>query len=296
MASKSEKNNENEVNIQNTEGNSIQSGFVSFFEYFILGLICIIAFSVRLFAVVKWESVIHEYDPYFNYRTTKFLTFGGFFEFLNWFDDRSWYPLGRVVGGTIYPGLMMTAAALHNLLNFINISINVRNMCVFLAPIFAANTAIATYLLIKESTKRSSTALLGAAFIAIVPSYVSRSVGGSYDNEGVAIFALIFCFYLWVKSVNTGSLFWSALCALSYFYMVASWGGYIFIINIIPIYVLVMILAGRCGRRLYTAYSTFYVLGSLLAMQVPFVGFNVIKQAECAASHGIFILLQCIFY
>lgn len=32
-----------------------------------------------------------------------------------------------------------------------------------------------------------------------------RSVGGSYDNEGVAIFALIFCFYLWVKSVHTGS-------------------------------------------------------------------------------------------
>ena len=21
----------------------------------------------------------------------------------NWFDDRTWYPLGRVVGGTLYP-------------------------------------------------------------------------------------------------------------------------------------------------------------------------------------------------
>merc|ERR1711998_145849 len=29
-----------------------------------------------------------------------------------------------------------------------------------------------------------------------------------------------------------------------------------------------------------------------MAMTVPFVGFNVIKQAECAASHGVFILLQ----
>ena len=26
--------------------------------------------------------------------------------------------------------------------------------------------------------------------------------------------------------------------------------------------------------------------------QVPFVGFNVIKQAECAASHGVFVLVQ----
>ena len=25
----------------------------------------------------------------------------GFYEFLNWFDDRAWYPLGRIVGGTV---------------------------------------------------------------------------------------------------------------------------------------------------------------------------------------------------
>jgi dolichyl-diphosphooligosaccharide--protein glycosyltransferase len=28
----------------------------------------------------------------------------GFYDFLNWFDDRAWYPLGRIVGGTVYPG------------------------------------------------------------------------------------------------------------------------------------------------------------------------------------------------
>jgi len=48
---------------------------------------------------------------------------------------------------------------------------------------------------------------MAAAFTAIVPSYISRSVGGSYDNEGVAIFALIFVFYLWIKSVHTGFSF-----------------------------------------------------------------------------------------
>ena len=25
----------------------------------------------------------------------------GFYKFLNWFDDRAWYPLGRIVGGTV---------------------------------------------------------------------------------------------------------------------------------------------------------------------------------------------------
>ena len=108
----------------------------------------------------------------------------------------------------------------------------------------------------------------------------------------MAIFALIFCFYLWVKSVHTGSMLWSCCCALSYYYMVAAWGGYIFIINIIPIYVLIMILAGRFSLRLYIAYSVFYVIGSLSAMTIPFVGFNVIDRAECAASHGVFVAVQ----
>ncbi|KUF99164.1 High mobility group protein 1.2 [Phytophthora nicotianae] len=255
-------------------------------------MICLMSFSIRLFAVVRYESVIHEFDPYFNFRTTKYLASEGFLEFLDWFDDRAWYPLGRIIGGTIYPGLMYTAALVYWVLNLLNISINVRNTCVFLAPLFAANTAIASYLLTKEVTKRSSAGLLAAAFAGIVPSYISRSVGGSYDNEGVAIFALIFVFYLWIKAVHTGSMFWSAGCALAYFYMVAAWGGYVFIINMIPIYVLVMIFAGRYTPRLYIAYSTFYALGSLMAMQVPFVGFNVIKQAECAGSHGVFVLLQ----
>ncbi len=37
-------------------------------------LICVLAFAVRLFSVIKYESVIHEFDPYFNYRVTRFLT------------------------------------------------------------------------------------------------------------------------------------------------------------------------------------------------------------------------------
>lgn len=49
--------------------------------------------------MLRFESVIHEFDPYFNYRTTKYLAEQGFYSFHNWFDDRAWYPLGRIIGG-----------------------------------------------------------------------------------------------------------------------------------------------------------------------------------------------------
>ena len=144
-----------------------------------------------------------------------------------------------------------------------------------------------------------------------VPSYISRSVAGSYDNEGVAIFALVFTFYFYVKvseagerhrftsafncsqpcsvpplillieigillhqaplflspssrslclshflqTLNTGSLFYATLNAAAYFYMVMSWGGYTFIINLIPIHVLLCIVTGRFSERLYVAFA-----------------------------------------
>ena len=54
--------------------------------------------------MIKYESVIHEFDPYFNYRVTRFLSEKGFYDTWDFFDSFTWYPLGRVVGGTMYPG------------------------------------------------------------------------------------------------------------------------------------------------------------------------------------------------
>ncbi|KAF8817915.1 hypothetical protein IE077_000421 [Cardiosporidium cionae] len=56
----------------------------------ILILICILCFAIRQFAVIRHESMIHEFDPYFNLRTTIYLQNHGFYEFWNWFDDGEW--------------------------------------------------------------------------------------------------------------------------------------------------------------------------------------------------------------
>uniref|UniRef100_A0A8C8J344 Dolichyl-diphosphooligosaccharide--protein glycosyltransferase subunit STT3A n=1 Tax=Oncorhynchus tshawytscha TaxID=74940 RepID=A0A8C8J344_ONCTS len=251
----------------------------------------LLAFSTRLFSVLRFESVIHEFDPYFNYRTTRFLVEEGFYNFHNWFDDRAWYPLGRIIGGTIYPGLMITSAALYHVLNFFHITIDIRNVCVFLAPLFSSFTAIVTYHFTKE-LKDAGAGLLAAAMIAVVPGYISRSVAGSYDNEGIAIFCMLLTYYMWIKAVNTGSIYWSAMCALAYFYMVSSWGGYVFLINLIPLHVLVLMLTGRFSHRIYVAYCTVYCLGTILSMQISFVGFQPVQSSEHMAAFGVFGLCQ----
>lgn len=139
--------------------------------------------------------------------------------------------------------------------------------------------------------------MIAALLVGLVPSYMSRSVAGSYDNEGVAIFALIFTFYVFIKACNTGSILWAVGSALSYFYMVASWGGYSFIINIIPIYVLFRLITHKKEEeeefnKIIIAYNIFYVFGTILAMQIPFVQFLALTSSEHMASHGVFIIIQ----
>jgi dolichyl-diphosphooligosaccharide--protein glycosyltransferase len=190
---------------------------------------------------------------------------------------------------------MITAALIYWGLHALNLTVDIRNVCVLIAPFFASNTTIAAYLFTKEMRDAAS-GLVAAAFISIVPGYISRSVAGSYDYECVAICALLMTFYLFVKSVRTGSLYYTMLACLGYFYMVNAWGGYIFIINIIPVYVLVLMVTGSYSHRLYVAYSAFYVIGTLLAMQVRFVGFLAVQSSEHMGSLGVFALLQVVSF
>merc|ERR1711936_1346169 len=269
------------------------SGAKSLIVFTVLALAWMVGFASRLFAVIRFESIIHEFDPWFNYRSTAYMVKHGFYDFLNWFDDRAWYPLGRIVGGTVYPGLMITSGSIHYVLSLLNIPVHIRDVCVFLAPLFSGLTAISTYFLTKELWSQGAV-LFAACFIAIVPGYISRSVAGSYDNEGIAIFALMFTYYLWIKAVKTGSVYWGAWSALSYFYMVSAWGGYVFIINLIPLHVFVLLLMGRFSERIYVAYNSFFIMGLISSMQIPFVGFQPVKTSEHMASAGVFALLQAV--
>ena len=78
----------------------------------------------------------------------------------------------------------------------------------------------------------------------------------------------MFTYYLWIKSIKTGSVYFATFTALSYFYMVSAWGGYVFITNLIPLHVFALILMNRFSHRIYVAYNTFFIVGLICSMQV----------------------------
>jgi len=188
---------------------------------------------------------------------------------------------------------MVTSGVIYHILRFLTLPVDIRNVCVLLAPGFSGLTALAAYLLTSEMSTSPSAGLLAAVFMGITPGYISRSVAGSYDNEAIAIFLLVFTFYLWIKALKLGSAMWGALTALFYGYMVASWGGYVFITNMIPLHAFVLICMGRYSPRLYVSYTTWYALGTLASMQIPFVGFLPIRTSEHMSALGKLAVVNC---
>lgn len=100
-----------------------------------VGYICVmlfagfLAYDIRLYAIRGYGMVIHEFDPWFNYRATEYLDKNGWHKFFHWFDYESWYPLGRPVGTTIYPGMQITSVVIKRTLNALGNPISLNDVC-----------------------------------------------------------------------------------------------------------------------------------------------------------------------
>jgi len=194
-------------------------------------------------------------------------------KFRTWFDYASWYPLGRPVGTTIYPGMQITAVALWRTLNALGIKMSLNDVCVFFPAWFGAVATYLVALLTKECSGSGTAAVAAALVMSIIPAHTMRSVAGGYDNESLAVTAMCLTFYLWCRSLrNEKSWPVGALAGLAYTYMTAAWGGYTFVLNMVGLHAAVLVLYGRYNSQLHKAYSLFFVIGTIGALQFPVVG------------------------
>jgi dolichyl-diphosphooligosaccharide--protein glycosyltransferase len=255
------------------------------------------------------------------------LYWNGYERFFKWFDYLVWYPLGRPVGTTIYPGMQFTSVWIKE---FILPDWSLNDICCYVPAWFGAVATFMTGLLAYECSipantssnvftvlldilrgSRTETAvnetktrsimglsspamecgLISMALMAIVPAHLNRSMGGEYDNESVAVTAMLTTFYFWVRSLRaTGpySHWLGIMTGLAYFYMVAAWGGYVFVLNLIGLHAAALVAAGRFSGKVYGAYSLFYVVGTALAIQVPVVGWAPLKSLEQLGPAAVF--------
>ena len=68
--------------------------------------------------------------------------------------------------------------------------------------------------------------------------------------------------------------------ALSYAYMAAAWGGYVFVANVMALHACALLLLGRRPAHVWRCYSLFYTLGTAAATRVPVVGLTPLTHTE----------------
>jgi hypothetical protein len=59
-----------------------------------------------------------------------YLVENGWNKFITWYDYESWYPIGRPVGKSIYPGMQVAAAVIHWFLGAIGYPLSLNDVCV----------------------------------------------------------------------------------------------------------------------------------------------------------------------
>ena len=213
---------------------------------------CRCAYTIRLHAIEEYGLVIHEFDPWFNYRATEYLAQHGYEKFFKWYDYMSWYPLGRPVGTTIYPGMQLTSVAIWNVLNGLGIEISLNDVCCYVPAWFGVLATIFLTMLTYECSGSANGAVAAAGIMAVVPAHIMRSVGGGYDNESVAMTAMCCTFYFWCRSLR-GDASWpiGIVAGIAYIYMAAAWGGYIFVVNMIGVHAIGLVFFGRYSNKLH---------------------------------------------
>ncbi|KAH3763341.1 Dolichyl-diphosphooligosaccharide--protein glycosyltransferase subunit stt3 [Pelomyxa schiedti] len=257
------------------------------------------AYRIRLYAIITYGRIIHEFDPWFNMRATQYLADHGAHAFFHWYDYESWYPLGRPVGTTIYPGMQFTAVAIWRILGWVaghfsklsGLAMSLNDVCVFIPAWFGALASALLGLLTMEVSGGNLWAgVAGTCVMAVIPAHLMRSVGGAYDNESVAISAMCLTFWLWCRSLRTARSWWiGALAGLAYGYMVAAWGGFVFVGNMVGIHAAFLVFSGKYSPSLHLAYTLYYAIGTFCATRVPVVGMSPFQSMEQLGPLCVFV-------
>ena len=274
---------------------SLEGAFGSFARVAVLAIAAYFAYDIRLFAVREYGRIIHEFDPWFNFRATQYLADNGWKKFSTWFDYMSWYPLGRPVGTTIYPGMQVTAVSIYNTLKALGSSyaMSLNDVCVFFPAWFGAVATMLVAFLTAECSGSANSAVIAALVMSVVPAHTMRSVAGGYDNESLAVTAMCLTFFVWCRSLRNQRSWWiGALAGLAYVYMVAAWGGYTFVLNMVGLHAATLVLLGQYSPSLHRAYSLFWIVGTLGAIQFPVVGLAPVKSLEQLGPAFVFLGMQ----
>lgn len=270
---------------------------IIFLELMILVLIVTLAFFIRVLPL-RWGLYLSEFDPWMQYKEMRYVVdrgWPGFIEFFNWHDYDSWYPYGRDVGRTAFPGVPFLAAFIYHILNGIGFTVDPLELAAFLPTLMGIVTTLIVFFLGREVGGKPA-GFLSAFLIALSNASIQRTHFGWFDDESVSIPFMVLGFLTYILAIKKdrtwkGVIIYSLIAGFSFGYVTATWGASRFPVAFIPIFTGILAFIGRYSRRLFVAYSITAFLYGLIAIIVPKLGIYFLKEATIVASIAVFIYL-----
>ncbi len=160
-----------------------------------------LAFSSALimrFYPSKYGYYLNEFDPYFDYRATKFIVDNGIDAYWQWHDTMSWYPEGRDVPGTSQTVLHITAAYLYQAFGR---GVSLLDFTIAFPAVMGALTVIALFALVRV-LGGTAAGMFSALLMAFSPAIIQRGNLGWFKSEPLGLFFGILAMYLFISAIK----------------------------------------------------------------------------------------------
>jgi dolichyl-diphosphooligosaccharide---protein glycosyltransferase len=197
-------------------------------KHLLVILVLIIAFSTAFIIrsyPIKYGFALNEFDPYFDYRATKYIIDNGFDAYLKWHDYQSWYPEGRDVPKTSQVALHLIAATLYKIFGF---GSSLLDFVIMFPVIIGSLTTIVMFALVRNLSSTTAGMFAGLLF-AFMPAIIQRGNLGWFKSEPLGLFLALLSVYLFISSIKSKNILRTILTAAGGGLILglanSSWGG-----------------------------------------------------------------------
>ncbi len=181
---------------------------------------------------------LNEFDPFFNFRATKFIVDNGYVEYFAWHDNKSWYPDGRNVSATSQVMLHITTAALYQ---SFGMGQGLYDFTILFPVIIGSLTTIVIFAMVRV-LGGTTAGLLASLFFAVSMPVIIRGTVGWFKSEPLGLFYGFLGVYLFLSGIKSdnGKISFFKLIAGGIFVSlgISSWGGSQFFVILLVLFFL----------------------------------------------------------
>jgi dolichyl-diphosphooligosaccharide--protein glycosyltransferase len=208
---------------------------------------------------------LNEFDPFFNYRATKYLVDNGFDAYVNWHDDMSWYPQGRDVFATSQVPLHLTAAFLYQIFGG---GSSLYDFTIIFPVVFGSLTAIVIFALVRV-IGGTTAGLFASLFYAFAPAITVRGTIGWFKSEPLGLFYGLLALYLFLSGLKSENhkVAFGKLVGAGIFLAIgfASWGGIQFFLMPVGLFIIALPFFRKDHKFLLWAIPIFTITTVLIS-------------------------------